>query len=97
MELSTQDYVLRGGALLDFILIALGISFTSIKLNDPSNTTFTPTLLLILFSSAVLLTSVLLWFSDLTHEAILYTFAIGVILSTLLTYSSLVVRMRFYA
>jgi hypothetical protein len=97
MPLSRKDILLNAGTILDAILLVLGISFASVKIQDPGNTTFTPTVIMSLFVSTILLTGVIILFSEITNPAILFTFATFALVTLLLTFSSILIRMRYYA
>ena len=95
--LTRKDIMINTGIILDFILLILGISFASVKIQDSGNTTFTPTVIMSMFVSTVLLTGVIVWFSNITNPATLFTFATFALVTTLLTFTSILIRMRYYA
>lgn len=95
--LTRKDILINTGIILDFILLILGISFASVKIQDPGNQMFTPTVIMSMFVSTVFLTGVLIWFSEITNPATLFTFATFALVTTLLTFTSILIRMRFYA
>lgn len=97
LHASRTDKLLKVGVIIDFILLILGISFASVKIQNPGNTTYTPTVILSMFVSTIVLTGVIIWFSDITNAAILFTFATFAFITTLLTYATILVRMRYYA
>jgi hypothetical protein len=43
------------------------------------------------------LTGVIVWFSNITNPATLFTFATFALVTTLLTFTSILIRMRYYA
>ena len=94
---SPPNYILSVGKFIDIALLLAGIICASIKLQTPETETCTPTVILSLFTSAAILTSVIVYFSDFSSEYILFTFATFALAAVLSTGSSILIRMRYYA
>lgn len=97
MENGPMTYLLNAGIFIDFVLLILGISFASVRIQDPNNTTFTPTVILSMFVATVALTGLLLWSANIENVYILFTFATFTLAGILFTYTSILTRMRYYA
>lgn len=92
-----MTYLVNAGIFIDFILLILGISFASVRIQDPNNVTFTPTVVLSMFVATVVLTGLLLWKAAIDNVFILFTFATFTVAAILFTYTSILARMRYYA
>ena len=90
-------YLEYAGIFIDFVLLLVGISFASVRIANPGDTTCTPTVILSIFVSTLVLTGLLLWNAAIDNVYILFTFATFTLAGILFTYTSILTRIRYYA
>lgn len=91
------DYILMIINAVAVLLLLLGISFASVKVNDDGNTMFTPNILLTIFGFTVFFACISLWFSGIDTPKLVFILTTVTLIVSIFTISSSVIRMHKYA
>jgi uncharacterized membrane protein len=94
---SAGDYILMIINAVTVLLLLLGISFASVKVNDDGNTMFTPNILLTIFGFTVFFACISLWFSGIDTPKLVFILTTVTLIVSIFTISSTVIRMHKYA